>query len=162
THWLHPDVGRQLERGLYAPLIVDDPADPGDYDTEWIVVLDDWLDADPDATLAILRKGMQHAMMDGGSGSILLGGDAGDVTYPYFLVNGRRGDAPATFTAKRGQRLRLRLVNAGADTAFRVAVGGHRMRVTHADGYPVRPVDTNALLIGLGERYDVQVTLAHG
>src|SRR6185436_18369779 len=47
-------------------------------------------------------------------------------------------------------------------TAFRVAVGGHRMRVTHTDGYPIEPADTDTLLIGMGERYDVLVTLADG
>jgi FtsP/CotA-like multicopper oxidase with cupredoxin domain len=164
TYWLHPHVGTQLDRGLYAPLIVDDPADPGDYDAEWIVVLDDWLDTNPDDTLANLRRGMTGmgggTMM--GSSSVLLGGDAGDVTYPHYLINGRLPTAPATFTAKPGTRLRLRLINAGADTAFRVALGGHGMRVTHTDGYPTQPIDTDALLIGMGERYDVTVTLADG
>ena len=42
TYFFHPHVGLQLDRGLYAPLIVDDPAEPGGYDAEWVVVLDDW------------------------------------------------------------------------------------------------------------------------
>jgi FtsP/CotA-like multicopper oxidase with cupredoxin domain len=29
---------------LYLPVIIDDPAEPGSYDAEWIVVLDDWTD----------------------------------------------------------------------------------------------------------------------
>jgi len=44
TYFFHPHVGVQLDRGLYSPLIVDEPGDPGDYDLEWVVVLDDWLD----------------------------------------------------------------------------------------------------------------------
>ena len=36
------------------------------------------------------------------------------------------------------------------------------MTVTHTDGYPVAPVRADALLIGMGERYDVQVTLGDG
>jgi len=44
TYWFHPHSGTQLDRGLYAPLIVDDPAETLAYDTEWVVVLDDWLD----------------------------------------------------------------------------------------------------------------------
>src|SRR5207244_9974144 len=44
----------------------------------------------------------------------------------------------------------------------RVALGGHQMTVTHTDGYPVAPVRADALLIGMGERYDVQVTLGDG
>jgi FtsP/CotA-like multicopper oxidase with cupredoxin domain len=36
------------------------------------------------------------------------------------------------------------------------------MTVTHTDGFPVTPVDTDAVLIGMGERYDVLVTLTDG
>jgi FtsP/CotA-like multicopper oxidase with cupredoxin domain len=54
------------------------------------------------------------------------------------------------------------VINAAADTAYRVAVGGHTLTVTHADGYPVVPVDVDAFLIGMGERYDVTLTVASG
>lgn len=170
TYWFHPHVGVQLDRGLYAPLIVEDPDEPGDYDHDWTVVLDDWIDGTgytPDQVLAMLRNGMMGGMDMGGpmlmgSTSKLLGGDAGDVKYPHYLVNGRLPGAPRTFRAMVGQRARIRFVNAGGDTAFRVALGGHRMRVTHTDGLPVEPTETDALLIGMGERYDVMVTLGDG
>ncbi|MEU2183870.1 multicopper oxidase family protein [Streptomyces thermolilacinus] len=217
TYWFHPHSGTQQDRGLYAPLIVEDPKEPLAYDAEWIVVLDDWLDgvdgSTPDAVLAELSRGMGgghggahggghegHSAggasgsggSSGGSGgheghegheagaspapaasggpsrmmmgatSDLLGGDAGDVAYPHYLVNGRTPQAPSEFRARPGDRVRLRIVNAGGDTAFRVALGGHRMTVTHTDGFPVRPVETGALLIGMGERYDVLVTAGDG
>ena len=60
TYFYHPHSGVQLDRGLYGVLVVDDPAEPGDYDAEWIVVLDDWVDGTgqtPDGVLAALRKG---------------------------------------------------------------------------------------------------------
>lgn len=89
-------------------------------------------------------------------------GDAGDVDYPCFLLNGRVPAAPAAYDSKPGTPLRIRFINVGADTAFRVALGGHRMTVTHTDGYPVNQVDTDAPLIGMGERHDVLITLADG
>jgi FtsP/CotA-like multicopper oxidase with cupredoxin domain len=101
-----------------------------------------------------------HMLM--GAESELLGGDAGDVRYPYFLINGRLAKEPETFRAKPGDRIRIRFINAGGDTAFRVALGGHRMTVTHTDGFPVRPVETDALLLGMGERYDAIVTVKSG
>src|SRR4029079_8881545 len=100
--------------------------------------------------------------MSGMGSSTLLGADSGDVMYPYYLVNGRIPAAPTTFTAKPGQRLRIRIINAGSDTAFRVALAGHSMTVTHTDGYPVLPTEVDALLMGMGERYDVIVTAADG
>src|SRR6266536_3038379 len=168
TFWFHPHAGVQLDRGLYAPLIVEDPHEPLAYDDEWVVVLDDWLDGvdgrTPDAQFAELRKGMgmMGGHMMGVGSSYLLGGDAGDVRYPHYVLNGRLPAAPAVYQGRPGGRLRMRLINAGGDTAFRVALGGHRMTVTHTDGYPVQPVDSDALLVGMGERYDVLVTLADG
>lgn len=94
--------------------------------------------------------------------SDLLGGDAGDISYPYYLINGRVPAAPTTFNAKPGQRVRIRIINAGSDTAFRVALAGHRMTVTHTDGYPVVPTDVDAVLLGMSERYDVIVTAGDG
>ena len=94
--------------------------------------------------------------------SDLLGGDAGDIAYPYYLINGRIPAAPMTFNAKPGQRIRIRFINTGSDTTFRVALAGHSMTVTHTDGYPVVPTQVDALLIGMAERYDVIVTAAEG
>jgi multicopper oxidase len=231
TYWYHPHIGTQFDRGLYGMFIVDDPAEAGDYDAEWLVVLDDWIDGvngyTPDKVLSVLRKGMGGGMgtpspwmsgsmggmavgstpmpsmssgmggmsgmgspspslsgmasmtpapsmgssggmgpggsvMLSGPGSPLLGGDAGDVKYPYYLINGRVAQAPQMFTGKPGQRVRIRILNAGGDTAFRVALGGHEMTVTHTDGRPVRPVKAKALLLGMAERYDVIVTLKDG
>ncbi|WP_431922422.1 multicopper oxidase family protein [Nonomuraea jabiensis] len=186
TYWFHPHSGTQLDRGLYAPLIVEDPREPLGYDEEWTVVLDDWLDGvtgTPDEVLAELSRGMggmDHGGMSGmtsttpspssgigkhmlmGATSLLLGGDAGDVRYPHFLINGRLPTDPETLTAKLGTRLRIRMINAGGDTAFRVALAGHRLTVTHTDGFPTEPAGTDALLIGMGERYDVLVTLKDG
>ncbi|MFF9077174.1 multicopper oxidase family protein [Streptomyces sp. NPDC014735] len=212
TYWLHPHSGVQQDRGLYAPLVVEDPKEPLAYDKEWVIVLDDWVDgvdgSTPDAVLAELAKGM-GGMDHGGSGGMdhgdsggmeghdmshmshtsmttrkakatpppppsgpsrmlmgassdLLGGDAGDVGYPHYLINGRTPQAPSTFTAKPGDRIRLRIINAGGDTAFRIALGGHRFTVTHADGFPVRHTRADALLLGMGERIDALVTAGNG
>jgi FtsP/CotA-like multicopper oxidase with cupredoxin domain len=176
TYWFHPHVGAQLDRGLYGALIVEDPAEPGGYDDEWVVVLDDWLDgvtATPDEVLTELSAGMgdMGGMTDMfmrmgnrlmGATSDLLGGDAGDVYYPLYLVNGKPAADPAQFTGKPGARIRLRIINAGSDTAFRLAIGGHPMTITHTDGFPVTPAEVDSILIGMGERYDATITLADG
>ena len=184
TYFYHPHVGLQVDRGLYGPLVVEDPDEPGRYDREMVLVLDDWtlgVGPTPEQFLARLQRGgMRHAQMPGmsmagmggmkhGAGDMTtgdsrnpLGADAGDVRYPLYLVNGRVPQAPTVLRGRKGERLRLRVVNAAADTAFRLAIGGHRLRVTHADGFPVRPVEGDALLIAMGERYDLQVELGDG
>ena len=180
TYWFHPHTGLQLDRGLYSPLIIDDPAEPLAYDRDETLVFDDWLDGlgrTPEDALAEARQrmdsmdmgGMGSMNMDhqasGGMGmstSTLLGGDAGDVTYPLHLINGRPPADRPTITASAGDRVRLRLINAGSDTAYRFAVGGHRLTVTHTDGFPIEPVEVDTLLLGMGERYDVVITAESG
>lgn len=189
TYFFHPHVGTQLDRGLYAPMIVEDPSDPGDYDREAVVVLDDWIDGvrrSPNEVLDGLlagtsgsggMNGMDSGAMGGASppGSMgaemgdeasenpssegPLGDDTGDVRYPSYLINGRPPTDPMTFRALPGERVRLRIINAGSDTPFRVALGGHRLTVTHTDGFPVRPVTVDSLILGMGERYDAIVTV---
>ncbi|WP_405848701.1 multicopper oxidase family protein [Streptomyces sp. NBC_01518] len=211
TYFFHPHVGVQLDRGLYAPLIVEDPKEPLSYDDEWVVLLDDWVDGvtgTPDEVFAELKQGMgsMSGMNMGGSSagpsnsddgmgsmggmdmggssspsastsasggmskkfmlmgatSALLGGDAGDVRYPHHLINGRVATAPDVYSGKPGTKVRLRIINAGSDTAYRVALGGHKLTITHTDGFPVQHQDVDALLVGMGERYDVLVTLDDG
>lgn len=190
TYFYHPHVGVQLDRGLYAPLIIDDPNEPGEYDDEWIVVLDDWIDGtgktpddiftdltgkassdgmdmgamDMDGDTSGDMGGMDHGDMNGmdmGSSDSPFG-DAGDVTYPHYLINGRLASAPDEFRAKPGKRIRLRVINAAADTIFAFALGGHRLTITHTDGFPVRPRTVDALYLAMGERYDCIVTTGDG
>ncbi|MFE9649278.1 multicopper oxidase family protein [Streptomyces sp. NPDC006365] len=195
TYFFHPHVGVQLDRGLYAPLIVEDPKEPLAYDDEWVVLLDDWVDGvtgTPDEVFAEVRQGMGgmegHDMGDMGgmdmgdsaspsassSGGMsmkfmlmgaesdLLGGDAGDVKYPHHLINGRVAADPSVYTGRPGKKVRLRIINAGGDTAYRVALGDHKLTITHTDGFPVQHQEVDALLVGMGERYDVLVTLGDG
>ena len=175
TYFFHPHVGLQLDRGLYAPMIIDDPHEPGRYDAEWIVVLDDWIDGTGTTPDDVLKKliadggaassgGMGG--MDHGSGGMSMGappwGDTGDVIYPLFLINGKPPADPDVLTVKPGQRIRLRVINAASDTVFTVALGGHRLTITHSDGYAVEPTEVGAFYIGMGERYDAVVTVGDG
>ncbi len=95
TYWAHPHTGGlDADCSLYAPFIVDDPAEPARYDAKWIVVLDDWTDGvgkSPQEIYDDLRHkrgmpGMGPMAMGSVGTSALLGGDAGDVSYPYYLA----------------------------------------------------------------------------
>ena len=96
------------------------------------------------------------------SHSSMLHGEGGNVAYPHYLANGRLRTDPSVFRCKPGDRIRIRIINAGSETAFRVALGDHAMTVTHTDGYPVKHQRTDALLVGMAERYDVLVTAQDG
>ncbi|MBY0288870.1 multicopper oxidase family protein [Mycolicibacterium sp. GF69] len=168
TYFYHSHVGTQLDRGLYGALIVEDPDERADYDDELIVMLDDWIDGtgtNPDQVLTDLKKsGMDDMPMMGQDAGVTptspLGADGGDVkVYPYYLVNGRVNADPQVVNYRAGQRVRLRIINAGSDTAFRVGVANTPLTVTHTDGYPVVARQTNSVIIGMGERVDATITI---
>lgn len=184
TYFYHSHTGTQLDRGLYGALVVDDPTQPA-ADTDIPLLLDDWIDGtgqDPDDVMTDLEDGMagmdmsdasgddsgmdgmdmgEHSGMDGmdmgGSSDSPLGADIADVQYPLYVVNGRAASDPRVYPVGAGETVRLRLINAASATPFRVAFGGGRMTVIATDGFPVQPVETDGLLIGMGERYDVEV-----
>lgn len=178
TYWFHPHMGLDLDRGMYAPLIVEDPADPGGHDAEAILMFDDWLDgidgATPEGTFERLKgsggmgaggmggmSGMDHDMGSGGTGMAGMS-DWGDVDYPLHLVNGRPPADPVTVTVAPDARVRLRMINAGSDTVYRIAVGRQPMLVTHLDGFPIEPVEVDTVLLSMGERVDATVRVPSG
>lgn len=167
SYMYHSHVGLQLDRGLYGPLVVEAKNEDLAYDREYTLMLDDWLDGvdgSPEETLEDLGSaagGMNGGMMGEGMGRMgggMMGGDQeipGAVDYPLYLINGRPPEDPATLDVRRGERVRLRLMNPSADTIFRFAVAGHGLTVTHADGQLVEYTEVDVLRIGMGERYDV-------
>ncbi len=180
TYWFHPHMGLDLDRGLYAPIVVESPDESIDYDSEATLVFDDWLDgidgATPEQTYQnLVAKGGMN-MGGGGMGGGGMGGmdhemggtitesmtDFGDVAYSLHLVNGRPPEDQLTVEAAAGSRVRLRLVNAGSDTVYRFAIGGQRMTVTHLDGFPIEPVKVDTVRLSMGERVDVIVQPTSG
>ncbi|MCA1671969.1 MAG: multicopper oxidase domain-containing protein, partial [Actinobacteria bacterium] len=130
----HSHFGHQLDRGLYGPLIVEPRTETLAYDREYTLMLDDW------------RDGIGPSGGHGGHASANTGTDSGieagpnagpkmgGRSYPLVLVNGRPPRDPQTFAVRRGERVRLRVMNIAADTGFRFGVEGHRLTVTHTDG----------------------------
>jgi FtsP/CotA-like multicopper oxidase with cupredoxin domain len=165
----HAHVGHQLDYGLYGPLVVEEKDSPGGWDREYTLMLDDWRHG---LAPASAEEGPEEGDDEHGetaTGTPTAGAapsgapdrhsgpSMGNRVYPLFLVNGRPADDPATFEVRRGERVRLRVMNIAADTGFLFAIAGHRLTVTHADGFPVDPVKVDRIRIGMGERYDVLV-----
>ncbi len=176
SYLYHTHVGLQLDRGLYGPLVVEEASPHVAYDREYSLVLDDYLPGRPLPLDELLERGAGAGSMMGpgvmgrgmtGPGmmgpGMMRGMMGGFVVPPYsgLLINGRLPSAPAEFTVRQGERIRLRLFNPAAATSFRFAVAGHRLTVTHTDGRPVEPATVDALIIGMGERYDLLIEADH-
>ena len=158
TYFYHSHVGLQLDRGLLAPLVIQESDPHVEYDREYTVVLDDYLDREP-RPLSESGFGGGPGGMGGGPGGMGGGGHMVDRRPPYagLLIGGRLPIDPRTYTIEEGERVRFRFINASSATAFRMRVAGHPLSITHADGRPVEPVTVDSFVFGSGERYDAVV-----
>src|SRR5574341_127445 len=176
TRWYHTHFQehKQMDLGLVAPLIID-PADPElfAFDREYTLVLDDWATgtgpALPRTTEGIAGArgsmgGMMGGMMSGRMGRMMEGMMGGGgmgmgsqtPTYDTLTINGKAYPATEPLRVRKGERVRLRLINASADHTHVIRLAGHRLKVTHTDGNPlVQPVEVDAVPIAPSERYDV-------
>ena len=174
TRWYHTHFQehRQLDLGLYAPLLIE-PAgpDPFPFDREYTLVLDDWatgtgrpLPSTREGTAG--GRGGMGGMMGGGMGRMMegmmgrgMGGMVGGGQHPAYdvmTINGKAFPASQPLTVREGERVRLRLINASADHTHVIRLGGHRLRVTHTDGNPLlQAMEVDAVPIVPSERYDV-------
>lgn len=166
TYWYHPHVGMQLDAGLAGPLIIEPKENPGNYDREYVLTLEDWATVDgsgPVAEERMVNRDMGGHMMGGRMGGMMGRNDYGDDYYLYeprynaYTVNGLLPSVASPFTMKKGEKIRLRLINAAAATMFQLRLAGHPLTITHADGRPIEPLEVDVLLIGMGERYDVEL-----
>jgi CopA family copper-resistance protein len=179
TYWYHSHSGFQEQEGLFAPIIIDPKgADPVAYDREHVVMLSDFSFMPPSRILQKLKQeggvfNYQRQTIAGllaGKGQTLRERlewakmlmdptDISDVTGAVytFLVNGHGPRDNWTGLFKPGERVRLRFINAGAQTVFDVRIPGLKLTVVAADGQLVRPVTVDEFQIANAETFDVIV-----
>ena len=172
THWYHSHVGVQYGNGLFGPLIIEERQPIAAYGREEILLINDWFLELGDVLLDHLVKGdgMKMDMKPGqktdeakGPAPGRMGDkkDVGDIPFQSVLFNGK-GRAPggtksplAALEVKKGETIRLRLINGSSTYALRFQIDGHPLTVIASDGMPVRPLTVDDLVLGIGERFDV-------
>lgn len=154
TRWYHTHVNSevQLDAGLSAPFIIEPLAPEPAVDRDYTLVLDDFIangahhESEPSG-------GMMGGMMD------MMGNPRVDEKYDTFTINGKAFPAAENLVVRKGERVRLRLMNVSNMQTFIIRLLGHKLNVTHTDGNLLRaPVAVDALPIAPAERYDVLVT----
>ncbi len=123
TYWYHPHIrsSEQVGRGLYGPLIVEEH-NPINVDRDITWVMDDW------------RLTENYEIRDNFNNrhDMAHGGRVGNT----ITINGIK---PSDFRVRRGERIRLRLINAANARIFRFKIPGHNPRIIAYDGQPVSP-----------------------
>jgi len=184
TYWYHSHSGFQEQTGLIGAVIIDPiNHDPIEFDREYVVLLSDWTDGNPETIFRNLKAQSDYynyhrltlpnfvsaAAKDGFGPTVsqrlpwarmnMSPTDISDVTgatYTY-LVNGHAPKANWTGLFHAGERIRLRFINGSSMTFFDVRIPGLKMTVVQADGNDVEPVTVDEFRIGIAETYDVIV-----
>lgn len=184
TYWYHSHSGFQEPAGMYGAIIIDpkDP-DPVSYDRDYVVMLSDWSDEEPQDIYAKLKKlshyynfrertagDLWRDIKDKGVAQTwsqrsmwnrmrMSETDISDVTgYTYtYLMNGVTPDEGWIGLFKRGEKVRLRFINGSSMTLFDVRIPGLKMTVVASDGQNIEPVTVDEFRIGVAETYDVVV-----
>ncbi|MDG2303155.1 MAG: multicopper oxidase family protein [Candidatus Binatia bacterium] len=163
TYWYHSTVGFQRQLGLAGAFVVEERENPYGTKRDQVVFLSDWETGDPAAVLSGLRKRGGKPKASTHERFVNPGPDGkpfpSEVNFSAFLMNGHGHGNAWTCKAAEGDRVRLRVINGSSQTFFRFMVTGHRLEVVAADGRAVEPVVVDDLVIGIGERYDVIVTV---
>ncbi|MGH7389905.1 MAG: multicopper oxidase family protein [Candidatus Rokuibacteriota bacterium] len=186
TRWYHTHFQehRQMDLGLTAPLIIEPTTpEPMAYDREVTLVLDDWATGtgpalSPTAEGTAGGRGRMGGMMGGmmrgggimggrgmggmmGGGMMHRGGASHEPAYDTMTINGKAHPAEP-LRVRKGERVRLRLINASNEHTHVVRVAGHQLHVTHTDGNPLEvPVAVDAIPIAPSERYDAVLIAEH-
>lgn len=126
TYWYHSHYlsYEQVARGLMGPLIVEDSS-PLDVDHDITAVLSDWR-LTPEGELTE-DFGNRH-----------------DIAHAGRMGNFAKAFLPEDVTLRRGERVRLRLINAATDRIFPLAITGLDAHIVALDGMPLptpRPFD---------------------
>ncbi len=184
TYWYHSHSGFQEQTGVYGAIVIKPKKkEPFKVDLDNVILLSDWSDEKPEAIFRKLKlssdyynfgqrtvgrfleevqkKGLSKAFNDRKMWNEMRMNDVdiSDVTgYTYtHLMNGQPSNRPFVTLFKKGQKVRLRFVNAAAMTFFDVRIPGLKMTVVASDGNHVKPVRVDELRIGVAETYDVIV-----
>ena len=184
TYWYHSHSGFQEQTGVYGAIIIDpkDP-DPVAYDREHTIVLSDWTDEMPQKVYAKLKKqshyynaheriasdlwrevkekGVKATWRDRAMWNQMRMSDTdiADVTgqtYTY-LMNGMTPADGWQALFNKGEKVRLRFINASAMTIFDVRIPHLKMTVVASDGQNIEPVTVDEFRMGVAETYDVIV-----
>ena len=184
TYWYHAHSRFQEQTGLYGPIVIERRGGERQHaDRDYVVMLSDWTDMDPERIFATLKKQSDYFNFgkrtvgdffedvrtkgwDATAADRRMWGrmrmnptdliDVSGYTYTY-LMNGIAPGGNWTGLFTRGERVRLRFINGSAMSIFDVRIPGLKLTVVAADGQDVDPISVDELRIATAETYDVIV-----
>ncbi|MEO1849070.1 MAG: copper resistance system multicopper oxidase, partial [Psychrobacter sp.] len=186
TYWYHSHSGFHEQTGMLGAIVIEPKGrERHPVAEDHVIVLSDWTHRDPHNLLKLLKQradfdnyhlpDFKKLLSDIAATDLEAAYDkrkmwnqmrmmptdftdlSGEKTFTY-LMNGKTTAANWTQLVKAGQPVKLRFINASAQTIFDVRIPGLKMTVVATDGIDVAPVPIDDFRIGVAETYDVIVT----
>jgi CopA family copper-resistance protein len=185
TYWYHSHSAFQEMTGMYGAIIIEPAAGERiQADQDHVIMLSEWTDEHPMYVFQKLKTmghlynfnqptlpGLIRDISKQGLGAAISKRDmfnamrmkptdladlsAETLTY---LLNGVVPTGNETHLFEKGQRVRLRIINAAGNSFFDFRIPGLPLTVVQVDGMDVEPVTVDEFRLGSGETYDVLVT----
>uniref|UniRef100_UPI0038BA9A6C multicopper oxidase family protein n=1 Tax=Halobacillus mangrovi TaxID=402384 RepID=UPI0038BA9A6C len=157
TYWYHThqNGAEMIDKGLYGTFIIE-PEQGNPIDKDYTLVLDEWESSKLNREITSYHG---DSMAHGGHSSDQEQGmmEHNMDSYDIYTINGKTYDSTSPLKVKKGDKVKLRFVNAGYIV--------HKMhipieyKVTHVDGQEVnapKDEDGSILEIAPGERFDIE------
>src|SRR5258706_10086511 len=184
TYWYHSHSRFQEQTGLYGPIVIEPRrGERHRADREHVVLLSEWTDLDPEHIYRTLKRqsnyfnfnrrtlrdfvndvhkqGWKPASADRRMwGQMRMDPtDLADVSgHAYtYLMNGSTPAGNWTGLFRRGEGVRLRIINGSSMSIFDVRIPGLKLTVVATDGQDVEPVNVDEFRIGTAQGADVIV-----
>lgn len=177
TYWYHShqDSLNQVDMGLYGSFIVE-PTQGLQDNRDYTVLLDEWIpnnngmsgmnmgdsNSMPGMNMGGSNSSMPGMNMGGNSNSPNMAGmsesEMMPLMYTIYTANGKAGSAIPPLMVKQGEKVRIRLINAGY-ISHQLHLQGHEFKIVSSDGQPINnPATVNDQLLNIapGERYDIE------
>ncbi len=148
------DEATQMDMGLYGAFIIEGKKEPR-YNREYTVILSERpaaLMAGPSAPAG------GHAMPGSAPQPAHGGAPSGpDAMGDAFFMNGKSWPATEPLKVKKGERVRIRFINAGSTSLHPMHLHGHTFKVVSADGnWLPAGIRRDVVPVTPGERYDIE------
>lgn len=155
----HVDEIQQVDLGLYGAFIID-PQEPSTlvHDRDYTLVMSGWMVPESDSSPGETDAHAGHSASGSGGPSQTNHQNAEQGhqhNYNYWTINGKAYPDTAPLMVKKGDKIRLRLINISQDM-HPMHLHGHDFRVITLDGHPVeQPQILNTINVAPGQTADI-------
>ncbi|MDI9409792.1 MAG: multicopper oxidase domain-containing protein [Candidatus Pacebacteria bacterium] len=165
TYWYHSHNGLLEQEGLYGSIVIlpktidsgTNPTPDRSYDRDHVVLISDRLPSSAEKGFTEV-VGRTMAMDDAHA----MFGDLADVKGLQFLINGEESQQPHSYIYSEGETLRLRLINASANSIFDLWLQDLPMTIVAVDGQETKSLTVDELRFQPGQTFDVLIKPSGG